>query len=337
MTRLVGRFIKRLVALLVLAALVTAGAAAWWLNRPLTLAVNPVELSIDAGATPRQIAQGWVEAGVQAPAWLLYEWFRWSGKARAIRAGNYELTRGSTPRSLLDKLIAGDETLARVTFIEGWTFRQVRDALAKAPSLKPDTQGLSDAGVMQAIGAPGQPPEGRFFPDTYTYARGTSDVAVLRRAHDAMARRLASAWTQRQPDSPLHSADEALTLASIVEKETGRPEDRTLVASVFVNRLRRGMPLQTDPTIIYGLGTTFDGNLRKRDLLRDGPFNTYLRAGLPPTPIAMPGRAALLAAVQPARTDALYFVARGDGTSHFSDSLVEHNRAVQQFQKRQEP
>lgn len=329
--------LKKLLSALVLLCVVTCGLTIWWLNRPLDLVTQHVELSVQAGATPRQIAQGWVDAGVQTSPWLLYEWFRWSGKARNIRAGNYELTAGVTPRALLDKLIAGDESLARVTFIEGWTFQQLRDAMAKAPDLQADTRGMSDEMLMKALGAPGQAPEGRFFPDTYTYARGTSDLAVLRRAHEAMAQRLARAWQQRATDSPLRNADEALTLASIIEKETGRAEDRALVAGVFVNRLRRGMPLQTDPSVIYGLGPRFDGNLRKRDLQQDGPYNTYLRAGLPPTPIAMPGHAALLAAVQPARTSALYFVARGDGGSQFSESLAEHNRAVQQFQKKQQP
>lgn len=331
------RGVKRLLLWLVAGLMATVGLAAWWLNRPLDMGEATVELSIEAGATPRQIAQGWVDAGVQTSPWLLYEWFRWSGKARNIRAGNYELSPGITPRTLLDKLIAGDETLARVTFIEGWTFRQLREAMAKAPSLRGDTQAMSETEVMAALGAPSQAAEGRFFPDTYTYSRGSSDLAVLRRAHEAMSQRLAKAWQQRTADSPLRSPDELLTLASIVEKETGRSEDRSMVAGVFVNRLRKGMPLQTDPSVIYGLGTGFDGNLRKRDLQRDGPYNTYLRAGLPPTPIAMPGRAALLASVQPARTDALYFVARGDGSSQFSASLAEHNRAVQQFQKRQEP
>lgn len=314
-----------------------ASALLWWLHQPLELAEPAVELSIEAGATPRQIAQGWVDAGVRTSPFLLYEWFRWSGQARSIRAGNYELTAGITPRALLNKLIAGDETLARVVFIEGWTFRQVREALAKAPSLRADSQALSDTELMATLGAGGQSSEGRFFPDTYTYARGSSDLAVLKRAHQAMALRLAASWQQRAADTPLRSADEALTLASIIEKETGRQEDRGRIAGVFVNRLRKGMPLQTDPSVIYGLGTQFDGNLRKRDLQQDHPYNTYIRAGLPPTPIAMPGRAALIAAVQPARTSALYFVARGDGSSQFSDSLPEHNRAVQQFQKRPVP
>jgi len=205
--------------------------------------------------------------------------------------------------------------------------------LAKADSLKPTTSAMSDAEIMQAIGAPGVPPEGRFFPDTYAYSKGSADVAVLSRAYRAMQRRLESAWAERTPDTPLRSADEALTLASIVEKETGRAEDRSLVAGVFVNRLRSGMPLQTDPSVIYGLGEAFDGNLRKRDLQADTPYNTYLRAGLPPTPIAMPGKDALMATVRPAATKALYFVARGDGASVFSESLADHNRAVNKFQR----
>ena len=181
----------------------------------------------------------------------------------------------------------------------------------------------------------GVPPEGRFFPDTYTYAKGSSDMAVLRRALHAMDRRLADAWAMRAANTPLKSADEALTLASIVEKETGRAADRAQIAGVFSNRLRIGMRLQTDPSVIYGVGASFDGNLRKRDLLEDTPWNTYTRAGLPVTPIAMPGKAALMAAVQPDQTKALYFVARGDGTSHFSASLDEHNRAVNRYQRGQ--
>ena len=188
---------------------------------------------------------------------------------------------------------------------------------------------------MQKLERPGLHPEGRFFPDTYTYAKGSSDLAVLRRALRAMDRQLDAAWRQRAPNLPLRTPDEALTLASIVEKETGRPSDRAMISSVFNNRLRIGMMLQTDPTVIYGLGTQFDGNLRRRDLQTDTPWNTYTRAGLPPTPIAMPGKASLLAAVQPSQSKALYFVARGDGTSHFSASLDEHNRAVNKYQRGQ--
>jgi UPF0755 protein len=321
-------------ALLVLLAIAgVAGGAAWWLNKPLTLATDPVELSIELGTAPREIAQAWVQAGVQASPTLLYEWFRWSGQARKIRAGSYEISRGVTPIRLLDKMVRGDETMAVVRLIEGWTFRQFRAELAKADALKPTTAGLSDEQIMQAIGAPGVAPEGRFHPDTYAYSKGSTDLAVLKRAYRAMQRRLDAAWQARAPEIPLRSADEALVLASIVEKETGVGADRGRIAGVFVNRLRLGMPLQTDPAVIYGLGTAFDGNLRKRDLLADTPYNTYTRAGLPPTPIAMPGAASLRAAVRPDPTKALYFVSRGDGSSEFSDTLSDHNRAVGRYQR----
>jgi len=327
-----------MLALLLVAAAVSAFAAWSWLHRPLTLASDPVELSIELGDTPRQIAESWVGAGVRTEPELLYQWFRWSGQARKIRAGSYEAPAGTTPIGLLEKMVRGDETLAVVRFTEGWTFRQIRAELAKAETLKPTLSALSDADVMQALGAPpGLSPEGRLYPDTYAYSKGSTDLAVLKRAYRAMQHRLDEAWQERAADTPLKSADQALTLASIVEKETGVGADRGKVAGVFVNRLRIGMPLQTDPTVIYGLGTAFDGNLRKRDLLADTPYNTYLRTGLPPTPISIPGRASLLAAVRPDATKALYFVARGDGSSEFSETLAEHNRAVNRYQKKQNP
>jgi UPF0755 protein len=290
-------------------------------------------VSIEPGTPPRDIAQAWVDAGVQTSPLLLYEWFRWSGQARRIRAGSYEIDRNVSPRQLLQKLVRGDETLASARLIDGWTFRQFRAELARSEGLKPTTAALSDDDLMTALGAPGVAPEGRFFPDTYTYSKGSSDIAVLRRAYRAMQQRLDAAWARRSTDTPLHNADEALTLASIIEKETGSPGDRGKVAGVFVNRLRIGMPLQTDPAVIYGLGERFDGNLRKRDLLADTPYNTYTRSGLPPTPIAMPGKASLEAAVRPEPTKAIYFVARGDGSSEFSDNLAAHNRAVNQYQR----
>ena len=329
----------RALLLAVLGALLVAGVliggVAWsWLHRPLPLAADTVEASIDFGTPPRDIAQRWVAAGVQAsPIWL-YEWFRWSGQSRRIRAGSYEITRGTTPIELLRKMVRGDETLAVVRFNEGWTFRQVRAELARAEALKPLTTSMSDEDIMAAIGAPGQSPEGRFHPDTYAYSKGSADLAVLKRAYRAMQKQLAAAWAERDPQTPLASPDEALILASIVEKETGLPIDRARIAGVFVNRLRIGMPLQTDPTVIYGLGPAFDGNLRKRDLQADTPYNTYTRAGLPPTPISMPGKLALLAAVHPEPTKALYFVARGDGSSEFSDDLAAHNRAVNRYQRK---
>jgi UPF0755 protein len=319
---------------LVLAALALgAGAAWWWLKRPLPLARPSVEVSIEPGASPREVAQRWVEAGVQVPPRLLYEWFRWSGDARRIRAGSYQIEAGATARSLLEKMVQGEELLQSVRLIEGWTFRQLRAELARAAYLKPATAGMNEAELMAATGAPGVAAEGRFFPDTYVYSRGVSDLTVLKRARAEMQRRLDAVWAERAAGLPLKSPDEALTLASIVEKETGAPADRDLIAGVFINRLRIGMPLQTDPTVIYGLGEAFDGNLRKRDLLADTPYNTYTRGGLPPTPIAMPGLASLRAAVRPQPTKALYFVARGDGSSVFSETLADHNRAVNKYQR----
>jgi UPF0755 protein len=290
-------------------------------------------LSVEPGTPPRAVAEAWVAAGVQTSPWLLFQWFRWSGDARRIRAGSYEIEPGTTPRSLLDKMVQGREALETVRLPEGATWRQWRAALTAAPHLKPAAAGLDEAALMAAVGAPGQRAEGRFFPDTYAYSRGVSDLTVLRRAHAAMQRHLQATWAMRPADSPLRSADELLTLASIVEKETGRADERGLVAGVFLNRLRIGMPLQTDPTVIYGLGPSFDGNLRKRDLQADTPYNTYTRNGLPPTPIAMPGRDALWAVVKAPPSKALYFVARGDGSSEFSATLAEHNRAVDKYQR----
>ena len=319
---------------LLLLVLALAGAAWWWLHAPLPMGDAAIELAIEPGTSPRGVARDVQAAGVQTDARLLYWWFRLSGQSRLIKAGNYEIAPGSTPLGLLDKLVRGDETLRALTLVEGWNFRQVRAALATA-ELKPDSAALGEAALMERLGRTGVAAEGRFFPDTYTYAKGASDLTVLRRALHAMDRQLAAAWEQRAADTPLKTPDEALVLASIVEKETGREADRALVAGVFTNRLRASMLLQTDPTVIYGLGERFDGNLRKRDLQTDTPYNTYTRTGLPPTPISMPGKASLLAAVQPERTKALYFVARGDGSSHFSSSLDEHNRAVGRYQRGQ--
>ena len=329
------KFMRRFAVLVLLVVAGLVAAAVWWLNRPLDLAAESVEVSVELGTAPREIAQAWVQAGVQASPLWLYEWFRWSGQSRKIRAGSYEIGRGVTPIALLNKMVRGDETLATVRLIEGWTFRQFRAELAKAEALKPTTALMTEAALMAALGAPaGQSPEGRFHPDTYAYSKGSSDVAVLKRAYRAMQRRLDAAWQERASNTPLRSPEDALVLASIVEKETGVGADRGRVAGVFANRLRIGMPLQTDPTVIYGLGQNFDGNLRKRDLLADTPYNTYTRGGLPPTPISMPGKASLLAAVHPDATKALYFVARGDGSSAFSETLAEHNRAVNQYQRK---
>ncbi|MBT0571239.1 endolytic transglycosylase MltG [Curvibacter sp. CHRR-16] len=318
---------------LLLAVLAFVGAAAWWLGSPMPQAQAVVDLSIEAGSTPKEVAQLVRQSGIDVEPVLLYSWFRISGKARAIRAGSYEISAGTTPYELLQKLVQGDEALRSVTLVEGWNFRQVRQALAKAQALKPDTQAMADADIMQALQRPGVAAEGRFFPDTYTYAKGSSDLAVLKRAMLAMDKQLERAWSARNKDIPLQNPEQALILASIVEKETGKASDRAMISAVFNNRLAIGMRLQTDPTVIYGLGERFDGNLRKADLQQDTPYNTYTRDGLPPTPIAMPGKGALWAAVQPAGSRVLYFVARGDGSSQFSTNLPDHNRAVNQYQR----
>jgi UPF0755 protein len=331
----VRRLVLTVLLLVAVAVLGVGGWSLWWVHQPLRLPAQSVELSIEPGTLPRGVAQAVTDAGVKVEPRLLYWWFRFSGQGREIKAGSYELEAGITPYRLLAKLARGEEMLRAVTLVEGWTFRQFRAALQKEEGLKGDTRGLADEAVMALLGRAGVHPEGRFFPDTYTYARGSSDVAVLRRALRAMDQRLAAAWEQRSARASVKAPDEALILASIVEKETGKSADRTLVSAVFNNRLRIGMPLQTDPTVIYGLGTAFDGNLRKKDLQADTPWNTYTRAGLPPTPIAMPGKASLLAAVQPAPSQALYFVARGDGSSQFSNNLDEHNRAVNKYQRGQ--
>lgn len=328
-----GGILGALLGLLLVIALAVGGGVAWWLSQPLNLRSPSVELAIESGASPREIAQNWVAAGVETSPVLLYEWFRWSGQSRLIRAGSYVVEPGATPRTLLRMMVRGDERLAVVKLIDGWTFKRFRAELAQADGLRPATATLTDEQLMAELGSPGVSPEGQFFPDTYSYAKGSTDLAVLQRAHRALQKHLNEAWTMRTSDCPLRSPQDVLTLASIVEKETGREADRSKIAAVFCNRLRIGMPLQTDPTVIYGLGDQFDGNLRRSHLQADSPYNTYLRTGLPPSPIAMPGKAALLAAVRPADTKALYFVARGDGSSAFSSTLAEHNRAVNQYQR----
>ena len=327
------RFFLTVFLLGALTALAVGAWGLWWVHQPLKLSAPSLDLSIEPGTTPRGIAQAVADTGVDVQPRLLYWWFRVSGQSRQIRAGSYELERGVTPQTLLNVLVRGEEATRSLVLVEGWNIRQVRAALAKADQLKAETADLTDEALMEKLGRPGQHPEGRFFPDTYTYSKNSTDTALLRRAMRAMDRKLAAAWAARASDLPFKSPDEALILASIVEKETGKASDRPQIASVFVNRLRVGMPLQTDPTVIYGLGTHFDGNLRKKDLQTDTPWNTYTRNGLPPTPIAMPGKAALLAAVQPAQSKSLYFVSRGDGSSAFSETLADHNRAVNQYQR----
>jgi UPF0755 protein len=326
--------LKRFLWTLVLLAAAFTALTSYWVITPLSLPTTTVGLSIEPQTPVRGIAQAVTDAGVKVQPMVLYAFFRVSGQSRKLRAGSYELSEGDTPLDLLRKITRGEESLKAISLIDGWTFRQFRAALAKAEGLKHDTQDLSDDALMAQLGMPGMAPEGRFFPDTYTYGKGTSELHVMQRAANAMTKQLAAAWGQRQSDIQIKTIDEALVLASIIEKETGRESDRTTISRVFHNRLAIGMPLQTDPTVIYGMFDNFDGNLRRVDLRSDHPWNTYTRKGLPPTPIAMPGRNALKAAVQPAPSNALYFVAKGDGTSHFSATLEEHNAGVNRYQRR---
>jgi UPF0755 protein len=330
------RFLRVLAVLVLVAILAAAGGwfyFDWRVKQPLALAADRLEVEIRPGSGVRNVVRQMVDGGVQLPAWLFEARARMQGKANALRAGTYEITRGMTTQQLLDKLVRGEVVLVEVRVLEGWTFRQIRKALAAASGLRQETASMSDEAILKAVGAVEPHPEGLFFPDTYQFAKGTSDLAVLRLAYASMQKQLAAAWQERAPGTPLKTPYQALILASIVEKETGRAEERALVSSVFLNRLRIGMLLQTDPTVIYGMGERFAGNIRKRDLLEDTPYNTYTRSGLPPTPIAMPGAASLRAAVAAPTTDALYFVSRGDGTSHFSRTLEEHNRAVTKYQR----
>jgi UPF0755 protein len=321
-------------AIVVLACGALAGGLLWYAQRPLALARPVVDFTLPAGTSMKEAARRIQAAGVDVMP-LALEWIaRVKGLDRAIKAGSYEVGAGLTPWSLLLKLTRGDVTQGELALIEGWTFRQLRAAIAAHPDLNHDSADLGDAEILARIGAAEAHPEGLFLPDTYLFDKRSSDLRLLARAYRAQQARLAQAWAARQPDLPLTTPYEALILASIVEKESGRAADRPLVASVFANRLRAGMRLQTDPTVIYGLGAAFDGNLTRRHLLADGPYNTYTRAGLPPTPIAMPGAEALRAVLAPPPSDYLYFVARGDGSSEFSRTLDEHNRAVARYQKR---
>jgi UPF0755 protein len=293
---------------------------------------TPLEVEIPRGAGLRTAVAELQKAGMTLPGREFELLARGFGRQRDIKAGNYQFARAPTPLELLDKLTRGDVTQAEVRLIEGWTFAQFRASLDSHADLKHDSKGLGDAEVLTRIQAAEVHPEGLFFPDTYLFAKGSSDLAVLRRAYRAMQRHLKAEWDGRMEGVPYRSPYEALTMASIIEKETGVAAERDQIGGVLVNRLRIGMRLQVDPTIIYGLGESFDGNLRKKHLLEDAPYNTYTRAGLPPTPIAMPGLASLRAALRPAKTDAMYYVSRGDGSSQFSRNISEHNGAVRKYQ-----
>jgi UPF0755 protein len=324
--------LKLLFLLASAAALGFCGWILWFALSPIEIAAPTVEFSIHPGSTLRGAARQIIEAGLPMPGWKFILLARANGASAEVKAGSYQVSAGVTPLLLIRKITRGEYAQADILFVEGWSFRQMREALNAHIDLKHDSASLSEAQIMAKLGAPEILPEGMFFPDTYVFAKGSSDLAVLARARRAMKKQLESAWAERAPDLPMTDPYEALILASLVEKETGRSSDRAMIAAVFANRLRLRMKLQTDPSVIYGMGERFDGNLRKRDLVTDTPFNTYTRQGLPPHPIAMPGLASLAAVMHPAKTDALYFVSRGDGTSEFSRTLVDHNRAVAKYQ-----
>jgi len=319
---------------LVVAAGAAVGGVWYWAATPVKLAADQLDVTVKPHSTVRSVTTQLRRGGVPIQTELFIAMTRVLGLQSRLKSGNYEFRRGITPYEVLQKMARGDVNEYVVTIIEGWTFKRMREELDANPALRHDAASLTDAQLLSAIGAPPAPHdsgEGLFFPDTYLFDKGTSDLDVYRRAYREMQTRLAQAWAARTPGLPLKTPYQALTLASLVEKETGRASDRALVAAVFANRLRAGMPLQTDPSVIYGLGANYDGHLHKRDLQTDTLYNTYLRMGLPPTPIALPGEAALEAALNPAVTTALYFVAKGDGSSIFSNTLGDHNKAVDKY------
>ena len=331
------RGIARTFTLIVVIGLLVVVGGGIWLARfattPVAVPNGNLYFNINRGLGVGQVARLLESDGLVKDASAFVILVRLLGKSGHIKAGSYQAEDSITPLHLIDKLTRGEFAQGEIQFIEGWTFRQMRAALDAHPALTHETTGWTGREILEQLGAEGEHPEGLFFPDKYHFSAGTSDLTILRQSYNKMQDILTQAWDMRDSDLPVQNKYQGLILASIVEKETGDPSEREMVAAVFLNRLRKGMRLQTDPTVIYGLGEKFDGNLRKRDLLADQPYNTYTRYGLPPTPIALPGAAAIFATFKPADTRALYFVAKGDGTHHFSNSLAEHNRAVDRFQR----
>jgi len=331
MTLLKKRFLLYLLLPACVLTLAAVGGLWGWLQRPLDLPEAEVEFVVPVGSTPMAAARAMREAGVAIHERLFAWAARLTNRDKQLKAGMYEIRQGDTLLTVLERITSGEMIQRQIVLLEGWTWRQIRAALAAHPDVQQTLAGRSDQDILASLGAIEPHPEGLFFPDTYRFVPGTTDLALLRAARQAQQRELARAWAVREPGLPLASPYEALILASIIEKETGHAPERARIGGVFVNRLRAGMPLQTDPTVIYGMGSAYNGRIRKRDLQTDTPWNTYTRSGLPPTPIAAPGRAALMAAVQPERHRYLYFVSRGDGTSEFAGNLAEHNRNVRQY------
>ncbi|CAN7519618.1 MULTISPECIES: endolytic transglycosylase MltG [Duganella] len=327
-------FIKKIITLCIMLAIAGGGYFMYWSQHPIIGdEIEPIEFNITPGSGAHAAGQQIAEAGVPIEPLLFNLLARVTNKSGKLKAGAYELKPGTTPLRLIDQLVRGEFAQEQLTIIEGWTFRQMRAAIAAHKGLKHDTVALSDKEVMSAIASEYKLPEGLFFPDTYLFAKGASDLQIYKQSHAMMLSHLAEAWDKRDPSLPYKTPYEALTMASIVEKETGQKSERGMIAGVFVNRLKIGMLLQTDPTVIYGMGNKYDGKIHKSDLEADTPYNTYTRTGLPPTPIALPGVQSLSAALAPAKTPALYFVSKGNGTSQFSDNLTDHNRAVNKYQR----
>jgi len=328
--------LKKFFVFCTLLILLTAALGTWafvrWMDTPLENEKS-VEFTIKSGSNVRSAARQLVDAGVPIQPYFFEILARVTGRAASLKAGSFELMPQETPQQLLRKIVEGKFSLSNLSIIEGWSFRQMRNAIDAHTAIRHDTTGLSDRDLLKKIGSQYSHPEGLFFPDTYLFAKNSSDIQVYQQAHQAMLNKLDEAWNKRATNLPYKDAYQALIMASIIEKETGQASERGMIASVFVNRLRSGMLLQTDPTVIYGMGDKFQGNIRKRDLTTDTPYNTYTRAGLPPTPIALPGIDAIKAALNPEPSNAYYFVARGNGTSHFSENLNDHNKAVNKYQR----
>ncbi|MDO8334459.1 MAG: endolytic transglycosylase MltG [Nitrosomonas sp.] len=329
------RTLKRLLLIISSITILLIGWFYLHIHSNIKLPTATYELSIQPSSNLKQISQQLANAGIIPSQWTFIILARYLNHESAIKAGDYELTGNLSQIALLDYLIKGNAKQNEIKFIEGWTFAQMRKVLNEHPAIEYKSAGLSDQQILQHIGASETAVEGIFFPDTYYFIKGSSDLDILQRAYKTMQNHLQNYWSERVESLPLNTPYEALILASIIEKETGAESDRAEIAGVFINRLRKGMKLQTDPTVIYGLGEQFDGNLRKKDLLADQEYNTYTRAGLPPTPISLPSLASIRAALNPAETDALYFVAKGNGESEFSTNLADHNKAVNKYQKQQ--
>ncbi|MCX8567286.1 MAG: UPF0755 protein [Glomeribacter sp. 1016415] len=321
----------KLLCVVTTSAVLLASGFFIWANLPLRLAHHTLDVTIKASSGVRSVVAQLRSEGLPVQAMPFEILARLLKVTTQLKAGNYEFKQGVTSYQVLQKIAQGDVSQYAATVVEGWTFAQMRTALAQHPALTHDAADLTDAQLMQAIGARETQPEGLFFPDTYFFEKNASELGIYRRAYELAQERLMLAWTTRAADLPYKTPYQVLIVASLIEKETGRPTDRPFIAAVFANRLRIGMALQTDPSIIYGLANDYTGRLRKKDLKMDGPYNTYTRPGLPPTPIALPGQAALDAATRPGLSAALYFVSRGDGSSEFSNNLADHNRAVDKF------